>query len=207
MSDVKIKKKELSQDFRDEFVKSLQGKEFILYGGLITLAHAQGIKGIQTELLQAPSKDNDQMAIVRATVTDKDGNEWHGLGDADDTNVNKNIAKHKIRMAETRAKGRALRDALGLDILMDSELADPYEKEMITQGQTKIIRGLMKDKGISKDIMTEMAYDEFGVKTAARLEKEQAATLISMLELWEPEDEEEVEGEEIDDEEYEEEDV
>lgn len=194
MADVKIKKKELSQDFRDEFVKSLQGKEFILYGGLLTLAKAEGIKGISIEVLQLPNDDNNQTAVVMATVTDKDNNTFSEVGDANNNNCNKKVAEHKIRMAATRAKGRALRDMLGIDMVMDSELTDPYEKEMITQSQTKTIKNLMKTKGIDKDEMTRMAYDEFGVKTAARLEKDQASTLISMLEMWEPDEEELEEG-------------
>lgn len=196
VEDIRIAKKDLSQDFRDEFVKSLQGKDFILYGGLITLGHAQGIKGIHTRLVQAPSKDNDGMAIVHAVVIDKDGGEWHGIGDADDSNCNKKVASHKIRMAETRAKGRALRDALGIDIVMDSELTDPYEKEMITQAQTKQIKRIMNDKGLTKTEVSQIAFDEFGVKTAARLLKEQAAIFISILELYEEEEGEEADADE-----------
>lgn len=191
VEDIRIAKKELSQDFRDEFVKNLQGKDFILYGGLITLGHAQGIKSIKTQLIQAPNTDNDGMAIVHATVIDKNGGEWHGIGDADDSNCNKKVASHKIRMAETRAKGRALRDALGIDIVMDSELTDPYEKEMITQAQTKQIKKIMNNKGLTKTELSDIAFKEFGVKTAARLLKEQADIFISILELYEEEEGEE----------------
>lgn len=194
MTDIKITKKELSQDFRDEFVKNLQGKDFILYGGLITLGHAEGIKGIKTQVLQLPNDDNGQMAVVHAVVIDKDGNEWHGLGDADDTNVNKNIAKHKIRMAETRAKGRALRDMLGIDMVMDGELVNPYEKEMITQLQAKTIKKVMNQKGLDKQDVSDLAFSLFGVKSATRLLKEQADELIAALEL--DDDDEELEEEE-----------
>lgn len=203
MTDIKIAKKELSQDFKDEFVKNLQGKDFILYGGLITLAHANGFKSIKTTIVQCPSKDNDGMAIVHAVVIDQNGNEWHGIGDADDTNVNKNIAKHKIRMAETRAKGRALRDALGIDMVMDGELVDPYEKEMITQHQAKQIKRIMKDKGLDKDDVSDLSYELFKVKSATRLLKEQADILIAELEISEFEDvDDEVEDEDIEEEEF-----
>jgi hypothetical protein len=208
MANPKIKKKELSQDFRDEFVKSLQGKEFILYGGLLTLGKSEGIKSIKTEMLQAPSDDNGGTCIVKAVVIDKDGNEWHGLGDADSKNTNSKVAAHKIRMAETRAKGRALRDCLGIDMVMDSELTDPYEKEMITQQQAKTIKKLMEAKGIDKNEMSKITFDEFGVKTATRLEKEQAASLIALLEIYEEEeeDEEELEDDELEDDEDEDDD-
>lgn len=181
--DMSIKKRQLSEDFRQEFIINIQGKDYILYGGLLTLAHAEGIQGIYTKLVQAPNQDNGNMAIVEAIATDKDGNKWSGLGDADDINCNKKVATAKIRMAETRAKGRALRDMLGLDILMDGELADPYEKEMITIEQTKQIRNIMDSKSLDKEKVTDLAYRMFGVKTAARLTKEQAEIFIAELNL------------------------
>jgi hypothetical protein len=197
MTEIKIAKKELSEDFRSEFVKSLQGKDFILYGGLVTLAHTNGFKGIRSEIVQFPNDDNGGVCIVHAVVIDAQGNEWHGIGDADDTNVNKTIAKHKIRMAETRAKGRALRDALGIDFVMDSELTDPYEKEMITQHQAKTIKKIMKDKGLDKDDLSGLSYELFGIRTSSKLLKEQADSLIAELEIFEFDDEDEEEIEKV----------
>lgn len=183
-----VQPRELSQDFKDKFVKSLQGKDFILYGGLITLAHAEGCKGITSRVVQFPNNDNDWMAVVEATVTDANGNTWSGIGDADGKNCNSKIAMHRVRMAETRAKGRALRDMLGIDILMDGEMVDPYEREMITQAQTKTIKKVMEQRSIDKNIASLICYNEFGVKTAAKLTSEEAQSFIAMLELYEDAD-------------------
>ncbi len=46
------------------------------------------------------------------------------LGDASPENVNSQIAPHLIRMAETRAKARALRDAINASAIPFEELAD-----------------------------------------------------------------------------------
>ncbi|MNR02006.1 hypothetical protein D3C85_1178430 [compost metagenome] len=183
-----VQPRELSQDFKDKFVKNLQGKDFILYGGLITLAHAEGCKGITSRVVQFPNNDNDWMAVVEATVTDANGNTWSGIGDADGKNCNSKIAMHRVRMAETRAKGRALRDMLGIDILMDGEMVDPYEREMITQTQTKTIKKIMEQRSIDKNIASLICYNEFGVKTAAKLTSEEAQSFIAMLELYEDTD-------------------
>jgi hypothetical protein len=115
---------EMNAEFKSRFIKNLQGKDFILYGGLIALAQDAGFQGIRTTLVQAPSDANGNMAIVHATVTNKEGFTFDGLGDCDDRNANKMIVQHKVRMAETRAKGRALRDMLGIDMVCFEELGD-----------------------------------------------------------------------------------
>lgn len=94
---------------KDYFVQ-LSGKSFILYKGLLALAHERGIKSIAEEIIQVPSPENKDMAVVKAVITDADGNTWSGIGDANPSNVNRNIAKHVLRMASTRAKARAMRD-------------------------------------------------------------------------------------------------
>lgn len=94
---------------KDHFVQ-LSGKSFVLYKGLLALSHERGIKSIAEEIIQVPSPENDEMAVVKAVITDADGNTWSGIGDANPGNVNRNIAKHVLRMASTRAKARAMRD-------------------------------------------------------------------------------------------------
>ena len=116
----------------DEFKMTRQGKTMVLYAGLLNEAHNR-LSEIDTELQQVPSNENGQVAIVKAWVklrNPEDGTErvFGGIGDASPENVNRNIAPHIIRMAETRAKARALRDALNVhaEILEDApESPDP----------------------------------------------------------------------------------
>jgi hypothetical protein len=100
-----------------KYLITQQGKRYVLYAGLLDLAHqlSEGRLRIATRLIQAPSPDNGQTAVCAATagMYDEAGQlvrECSGLGDASPGNVNRMMAAHLIRMGETRSKARALRD-------------------------------------------------------------------------------------------------
>ena len=107
---------------------NIKGKQHPTYAGVLKLAHEEGLKGIRTELLQAPLESNNYMAIIHARVTTEKG-VFDGIGDATPKNVNSMIAPHIVRMAETRAKGRALRDALNIAEALAEELGEIHEEE------------------------------------------------------------------------------
>ena len=113
------------------FTAHLRGNKktpFILYTGLIILAHEKGLQRIETEMVLC---DWDAGRFVfKATVVGKDGETFVEYGDATTKNVGKNIVPHAMRMASTRAKARALRDFTGLGLCTKEELeADESEWE------------------------------------------------------------------------------
>ena len=116
---------------RDEFLITRQGKQYVLFAGLLDEAHARGLRSIDTDLIQVPDDSNGQVAVVKATVhvedpANPDGGlrTFSGIGDASPENVSRNIVPHLIRMAETRAKARALRDAVNVGATALEELSD-----------------------------------------------------------------------------------
>lgn len=127
---------------RDDFIITRQGKQYALYEGLLDEAHTRGLRSIDTELLQVPDAENGQVAIVKAVAelpkVDRQTGEilldpetkkpiigrFSGIGDASPQNVNRQIAPHIIRQAETRAKARALRDAINVGAIPFEELSD-----------------------------------------------------------------------------------
>jgi hypothetical protein len=108
---------------KKEFIVEREGRSFVLYAGLLDLAHERGLRGITTTLVQVPSELNGMSAIVHATVETAAGT-FTGLGDASPSNVTRMMAPHLIRMAETRAKARALRDAVNVGVTAFEELGD-----------------------------------------------------------------------------------
>ena len=115
---------------REEYMIERQGKRFVLYAGLLEEAHSRGLRSIETELLQVPDHENGEVAIVRAVVRTEDG-KFTGIGDSSPENVNRTIAPHVIRMAETRAKARALRDAINVGVTAFEELGGEDGAEVV----------------------------------------------------------------------------
>lgn len=115
-----------------EFIIERQGKQYVLYAGLLDLAHRRGLRSITTTLVQTPTELNGQVAIATATVelaTAATGEvlSFSGIGDASPGNVNRMVANATIRMAETRAKARALRDAVNVGVTALEEEAPEDE--------------------------------------------------------------------------------
>lgn len=116
------------------------GKPYVQYVGLVDLLHqvSGGKFSITTQLVQAPTKENGETAIVSAVAgimaEDDPGGlaplyrTASGIGDANASNVTRMMASAIIRMAETRAKGRALRDLLNVALVTVEELP-PAESE------------------------------------------------------------------------------
>lgn len=106
---------------KDRDGRVIDEKEVATYAGLLAKAHEEGLKLVTTRLLQVPTDDNGQTAIVEAVVETEKGR-FAGIGDASPGNVNRRVAAHIIRMAETRAKARALRDAVNIGMVALEEL-------------------------------------------------------------------------------------
>ena len=127
---------------RDEFIITRNNKQYALYSGLLDEAHTRGLRSIDTELLQVPDDENGNVAIVKAVAelpkVDRETGQimldpetqtplmgcFSGIGDASPENVGRNIVPHIIRMAETRAKARALRDAVNVGAIPFEELSE-----------------------------------------------------------------------------------
>jgi hypothetical protein len=115
------------------FLIDRQGTTVVLYAGLVAALHAEsrGYFALETRIEQLPSPANGQTAVVSARVRILDRSqpdvvlrEASGIGDADEQNVGRQMTGAIIRMAETRAKGRALRDLLSIRQVVAEELPD-----------------------------------------------------------------------------------
>lgn len=109
----------LQELYLNNHITTLQGKEYILFSGLLYLAHKQGLQSIKTEIIE--HNRNEKYCIVKATVTGKKGS-YSSFGDADPKTCGKKIQDAYIRMADTRATARALRFFCGIGMTALDEL-------------------------------------------------------------------------------------
>lgn len=113
---------QITNEFLQKYSIKRQGQDVVLVKGLMHLAHHLGFKGVESYFTAYPCEGNGWSAFAETVVYDEFGRKWREGGDANAQNVGSKVAPHFARMALTRSKGRCLRDALGLQILVDEEL-------------------------------------------------------------------------------------
>jgi hypothetical protein len=112
-------------EVKDSHGRVVESKEVVTYAGLLNRAHQEGLKKVSTELIQSPTKANDMTAICMAEVVTDKGT-FRDYGDANPENVDSMIIPHIIRMAVTRAKARAFRDAVNIGVVAVEELGHEF---------------------------------------------------------------------------------
>ena len=113
----------LSQDMHllAPYIVHIHGKPFVQYSGLLALAHARGLRELSATITVHVE---GVVAIATAVAVFADGRRFTESGDASPENVTAKVRPHFIRCALTRAKARALRDALGVSMVALEELGD-----------------------------------------------------------------------------------
>lgn len=96
----------------------IQGKTHVLYAGLLKLAHEKGLTSLQ--VVQVKDIPEGAMCHVRAIM--KDGSTFDGVGTGTTKNLKNFTIVYPYEMAQTRAKARALRDSLNINMVAVEEL-------------------------------------------------------------------------------------
>ena len=101
-----------------KFITQIHGKDFVQYAGLLALAHERGLVNLSAHFISVDS----ELALAEATAEFADGRVFMECSDATPSNVHSKVKPHFARMALTRAKARALRDALNISMCSVEEL-------------------------------------------------------------------------------------
>lgn len=167
--------------FKTDKVVKLQGKEYVLFEGLLEVTHENyHLMGFSTDLIQYPTNENNMTAIVKAVVTVKDGEDvkqFSGIGDASPSSVNRMIAPHIIRMAETRALGRAMRFLTGFGTVFE-ELGDLDEQKQSSKNNTS------NKKETKKETQTKSEAPQASQAQLKKIEKDAKALGLSAKEVY-----------------------
>jgi hypothetical protein len=121
---MEIKHEQEQPSIGSQYIKLIKGKRFVLYAGLLDLAHQSGLVQLLFNMLQSPNDNNGWTCIMHARTVWDDGRVFEEIGDATPQNTTRMVADHYIRVAATRAKARALRDALNIDMVASVEMGD-----------------------------------------------------------------------------------
>lgn len=100
-----------------EHLTKIQGVNTVKYIGLLQLARERGLQSLIEEWVE----NLPELALARAIAKFDDGRVFQGIGDATPENAAR-VKLHWRRLAGTRAKARALRDALGIEAPADEEM-------------------------------------------------------------------------------------
>jgi hypothetical protein len=103
-----------------QFITYLHGKAFVQFGGLLAMAHEHGLQSLTARFITVEA----DLATAEATAVFEDGRRFTECGDASPDNVGAQVRPHFARMALTRAKARALRDALNIGMCSVEELSE-----------------------------------------------------------------------------------
>jgi hypothetical protein len=101
-----------------QFLTEIHGKQFVQYAGLLAMAHERGLVNLSAHFITVTG----DLALAEATAEFADGHTFKECADATPGNVNAKIRPHFPRMALTRAKARALRDALNISMAAVEEM-------------------------------------------------------------------------------------
>ena len=181
-----------------KYIVKISGKEHVTYDGLLDEAHNRGLVGIAVEVVQQPREENGWTTIATALASFSDGRHFSEIGDANPKNCNSKIAAHSIRMAATRAKARALRDALNIKGAAFEELGGddfapnnsdvvhttrkpgvkPKVPTLVSEPQLARLYAMVNEAGVKPEAIKALMAERFGIASSKELTVEQYDDLI-----------------------------
>lgn len=106
------------QNIPTQHIVTIHGKAFVLYAGLLQMAHERGLQSLKAEFTHVDA----DVALASATAVFTDGQTFTEAADSTKENVGAQVRPHWRRMALVRAKARCLRDALSVSLCSLEEL-------------------------------------------------------------------------------------
>jgi hypothetical protein len=103
-----------------EFIVEIHGKQFVQYAGLLAMAHERGLVTLSAHFISVTG----DLALAESTAIFSDGRTFKECADSTPQNVGPTVRAHYPRIALTRAKARALRDALNISVCSIEEMEE-----------------------------------------------------------------------------------
>lgn len=185
----------ISDEFRKKFVIDTGRLEMMSLDGLVALGHIKGLWELKTEVLQYPSPENGMNAICACTLGGYDWDpveekitkvEYRDIGDANEDNCSKNVAKHFIRMASSRAQARVLRRYTNVDMVCSAEINEaldnlPPKEPEVSVETLQAIKMVKKEKHIPSAVLGNMLKEDYGVTDWGELTEVQGKEILEKV--------------------------
>jgi len=182
----------LKKGIAPEFIKTYNNTDCVVYAGLLDLAHKRGANGRKflgfgkPEIVKFDSEK--QICIIIACAKFEGDFEVSGIGYTSAKNIGDEIfQEHFVVVAATRAKARALKDALNIPLVSKEELNIGNSKTKktdknitISDKQKNFIEGLIKDLGKDDEFLSKI-LKKSGLSNIGDLKSYQADKLIKQL--------------------------
>lgn len=180
---------DLIEENREKYLIDIDGKDFVVFKGLLDIAHTFGLKSIETKIIKLDAKE--KQCIVEAIVEYQDGTTFTGHGHADPSNLDPKLVPSYIAMAETRAIARALRFGNNVGLTSSDELPEKSAASLMGDNAStftkvsnstanKILSYLDNDEKYEKII--QVIQKQFGVNSILELSEKEAETILKFLE-------------------------
>jgi hypothetical protein len=111
---------EAVQGIDPKFIVWIANRPFVRHAGLLKRAHECGLQSLTVEW----THNDAELSLAHAVAVFADGRRFEENGDSTKDNVGKKVALHWRRISCTRASARALRLALGVDLVAVEELSE-----------------------------------------------------------------------------------
>lgn len=101
-----------------KYVTQVKGQDYIKYSGLLSYAHKKGLVNMWIMDKNIDTENKVAIVQVKVQISDEEGMlyEFEGIGSANKQNTPLHLEGSYVELAHTRAKARALRDALNIDM-------------------------------------------------------------------------------------------
>lgn len=186
----------LSDEFKAKFVYQIKGgKDAIKADGLVALAHEKGLKSMNVKIVQYPNQDNQWTCIASCKVIGYDWSpieqkvvevEFEDFADANAANCTAMTKTSYIRMASTRAVGRALRKYTNVDMVTSEEIGETMAPSLITYDQINAIKEEFTKKGMQNAELGQLMYKMFNHTVMQNLSQDEGEKLIAAVKNYTP---------------------
>ena len=186
-----------SQLTEDE-VGTQDGTTFVFIKGLRRLAKIKGIKTENHELgtalvMRRPDTGAEYPFVqCKYAVEFEDGTIFSDVADAHTYNVQGMFSAYPTAMAATRAEARALRKALGINLVAKEELGADKDSVALsrnesTSAQERVIKNLMKTRKIkdASEVIGKICGREniYALKELTFVEAQQAIQMLNKIKV------------------------